>query len=482
MQNNNKCFVYLWDKLVGEMVLVRDKIYFKYDDKFKIEISPLELPIKKVQYGFNDLKYQHQYQIAGVFADSLPDSFGMKIIDSYFEEENKNFKPNIIDKLLFIGDVSLGALKYMPSIESLEKSNLSIELKNAKNYKKNILRENSYSSIREVIDMYKSFSPTGGAREKMILSYDAEDNIFYIREAKGNEISLILKIDESEIPNDGRDAITEYIYSIVARECEINIPKTYLFKDEDDYTHYAIERFDIDENGERLHAHTLAGLLHFEKSKRIDYTDVMSIAEQYLFLPHEDIVEIYRRMVFNYAYNNCDDHLKNHSFVMDKTGKWRLSPAYDLTYNNTRGQSDMVLNINQKLSTKANLIDFEEIALKFKITNYMSIIKQVENSYELYEKLINEMMNEKFKYDKLILLSTNKILQGNIDFSPIHEGNFEAETTEIKRPTSLKDVDCQKNNILLDTVENIKNTTEETQNPNNIQETEDEDIEDSIAP
>ncbi len=406
MQNNDRCLIYIWDILVGEMVLVKDIVYFKYDKEFKMNISPLYLELSKAQYSFEGLDFQHS--IAGVFADSLPDSFGMKVIDGYFERNYKRFEPNIIDKLLFIGDVTLGALSYKPAIDTIKSKNIPIELKDTKALKKSILEKNSFSSIRIAIDMYKSFSPAGGARQKMILNYNKKENQFYIGKEKKKHKALIVKIDESDSSGYGADAITEFIYSKIAKKCGINITKTYLFEDEDGYKHFAIERFDIDKDNNRLHAHTLAGLLHIEKSKRVDYIDIMKVAKLYLSLPQEDIEEMYRRMVFNYVYNNNDDHLKNYSFLMNKNGEWRLSPAYDLMYNNTNGQRVMMLNINNKISDEVSYSDFEEVAKELNIENYKSIIKKVLNSEKLFINLLNEMMDEKLKFNKLELLQINK--------------------------------------------------------------------------
>ena len=409
MQNNERCFVYIWDLLVGEMILVKGVVYFKYDKDFKMNISPLYLELSKSQYSFKELMFGHS--IAGVFADSLPDSFGMKIIDGYFEKNHTKFEPNIIDKLLFVGDVSLGAISYKPSIDSIKSKNIPLELKNAKTLKKNILSQNSFSSIRIAIDMYKSFSPAGGARQKIILNYSSSEKKFYIGKEKKKYKALIVKIDESEKPAYGVDAITEFIYSKVAKKCGINIPKTYLFEDEDSYKHFAIERFDIDKESGRLHAHTLSGLLHLEKSKRIDYVDIMKIVKLHLLVPQEDIEEMYRRMIFNYVYNNNDDHLKNYSFLMNKKGEWRLSPAYDLMYNNTNGQRVMILNINTKTSDNVSYGDFEAVAKELGIENYKSVIKKVLNSEKLFVSLLDEMMdNEKFKFNKLELLGINKAL------------------------------------------------------------------------
>ena len=394
------------------MVLVNEKIYFKYDKDFKLNISPLYLPISQAQYSFPDLSFQHS--IAGVFSDSLPDSFGMKVIGNYFEKSYPKFEPNIIDKLLFVGDVSLGAITYKPAIDTIKSKNIPLVLKDAKVLKKSILEENTFSSIRVAIDMYKSFSPAGGAKQKLILNYDKKENKFYIGKEKKKYKSLIVKIDESDSPGYGADAITEYIYSKVAKSCGINITQTYLFEDDEGYKHFAIERFDIDTNNARLHAHTLAGLLHVEKSKRLDYLDVMKVVKLYLSLPQEDIVELYRRMVFSYVYNNKDDHLKNYSFLMDRQGKWRLSPAYDLTYNNTNGQRIMMLNINGKSSDKVSYGDFEKIAKELNISDYQSIIEKVLEGKKLLLSLADDMMDENLKYDKLELLNTNMITKSTV--------------------------------------------------------------------
>lgn len=389
------------------MTLVNDVIYFRYDKNFKMQISPLCLELASSQYEFKGLDFQ--YEIAGVFADSLPDSFGMKILDGYFHSTYNNFKPNIIDKLLFIGDVSLGALSYKPAIKNHREKNISIDLKDLKQHKKNILEKNTYSSIRIAIDMYKSFSPAGGARQKMILNYNEEKKEFYIGKLKRGDTPLIVKIDESEKPNDGVDAIIEYIYSKLATECEIDIPKTYLFHDDNGFKHFAIKRFDIDDNGERLHAHTLSGLLHMDKSKMIDYKDIMKIAKSDLGISQDDIKELFRRMLFNYVYNNNDEHLKNYSFLMDKKGQWRLSPAYDITYNNTNGQRNMMQKINGKVSNMVKYSDFEEIAKLYDIYDYQDVILKIQESVPIFKKLIEDYMDDRYKYTKMELLAIKEL-------------------------------------------------------------------------
>ena len=104
----------------------------------------------------------------------------------------------------------------------------------------------------------------------------------------------------------------------------------------------------------------------------------------------------------------AQNHLKNYTFLMNRSGEWRLSPAYDLIYNNTNGQRVMMLNINNKTSDKVSLSDFKELAKELQIENYEKIINKVLSSEKLFISLLDEMMGEKLKFYKLELLHINK--------------------------------------------------------------------------
>lgn len=95
-------------------------------------------------------------------------------------------------------------------------------------------------------------------------------------------------------------------------------------------------RFDRMENGEKIHVQTLAGLAHYDRDQRHSYEEIFRIMRQ-MNLPYPSQEELYRRMVFNVMGRNHDDHSKNFSFLMDRQGKWKLAPAYDLCYSYTPG-------------------------------------------------------------------------------------------------------------------------------------------------
>jgi len=424
-QNNNKCSVYIWNELVGELILIKEKIYFKYKNNFDLEISPIELPVSKNQFDFSDLKFQ--YGLSGVFSDSLPDSFGMKIIDDYFHDNYPAFSPNIIDKLLFVGEVNFGALSYKPAYGSAKENNIPIELSKIKQHKKNILENKTYSSVKEAAAVYRSFSPAGGAREKIILNYNEKNNSFSVGANINNDIPILLKLDESKKSNDGRNGIIEYIYSLTARKAGIDFPDTYLFKDENGFSHFAVKRFDVNRDGEKLHKHTLSGLLNIDKSKRIDYIEFMEIAKNQLFVSQKDIVEMYRRMVFNYVFNNNDDHIKNHSFLMGKDGNWKISPAYDVTFNNVIAHRNMMLSINYKKSSDVVMDDFKVIADKFGISNFKEIILEVQSTKEYFSDLVIKMIPAEFDYDISLYLDINEIIDSDIINGYIDEKDVPAD-------------------------------------------------------
>ncbi len=101
--------------------------------------------------------------------------------------------------------------------------------------------------------------------------------------------------------------------------------------------HFMTKRFDrfIDEKGrtQKLHMQSLGAMGHFDfnQAGSASYEQAFTIMNA-LSLPHSEKAELFRRMIFNVLACNCDDHVKNISFLMDKTGAWHLSPAYDVAF------------------------------------------------------------------------------------------------------------------------------------------------------
>jgi serine/threonine-protein kinase HipA len=121
-------------------------------------------------------------------------------------------------------------------------------------------------------------------------------------------------------------------------------------------------RFDRDGN-DKLHVQTLCGMQHLDFN--LPY---VSSYEQYfrtvleLNLGAQALRQAWLRCAFNVMARNCDDHTKNLAFIMDKAGKWGLSPAYDMSFahNPAPGkwtrQHQMLVNGKAQGITRADLM------------------------------------------------------------------------------------------------------------------------------
>jgi len=123
----------------------------------------------------------------------------------------------------------------------------------------------------------------------------------------------------------------EYAYYKMATDCGINMTKCRLLP-EGEYAHFMTRRFDRMDTGKKNHIQTLCALAHFDRDERYAYEQIFQTMRR-LYLPYPDVEQMCRRMIFNIIARNQDDHTKNHSFMMNKSGEWSLSPAYDVCYN-----------------------------------------------------------------------------------------------------------------------------------------------------
>jgi serine/threonine-protein kinase HipA len=172
---------------------------------------------------------------------------------------------------------------------------------------------------------------SAGARPKVLALRDTGSGAFAIDDgsvaAQGREHWLIKLKHRAEGGDIGR---VEHAYAEMARAAGIDFPATQLVIDDRGAAHFAARRFDRTAAG-RLHAHTLAGLVHADfRMPSLDYADLLKVTRVLTGDPSQ-VEEAFRRMVFNVIAGNRDDHAKNHAFLMGRDGRWRLSPAYDVT-------------------------------------------------------------------------------------------------------------------------------------------------------
>jgi serine/threonine-protein kinase HipA len=208
----------------------------------------------------------------------------------------------------------------------------------------------------------------------------------------------------------------EYIYSLIAANCGINMPQTSFIENEEDF-HFLIKRFDrIDKEGsvakDRLHYVSWSGMAHAHRDSigAYSYEQLVSVCRQ-MNLGEKAILEIFKRAIFNIVGRNQDDHTKNFGFLMNKQGQWSLSPAFDMTYSydpSGMWTKNHQINLNGKNNnfTKDDIVAFGNYCnLKEKKS-----IEILENTIKQFKKF--EQLADEYKVDTIL---KNTILK-NIRF------------------------------------------------------------------
>lgn len=306
----------------------RGRVFFGFDPDWRaygLDLSPIHLPLMTSgslttgDPGFSPL--------FGLFDDSLPDWWGQRIMRLHFEEMNMPWQDvGPLEKLACQGAFTLGALAYEPDLSPKSyRETLVTEVVQLVDSARHLMRGDSTRIIPALIR--GGLSP-GGAQPKALIAFNGD---FTETVAGGAEVPTGFSRWLVKFQIDPEDHLCrqEYAISLMATAAGILVPETRLFETPDGAAHFMSRRFDASTAGP-LHLHSYAGLTHTPVRELIDYSDLIDLTRD-LTARETEIEEMFRRAVFNIAIANDDDHSRNHAFLMDATGAWRLSPAYDLT-------------------------------------------------------------------------------------------------------------------------------------------------------
>lgn len=307
MDNISAIEVFMHNAQVGKIALTPEGLCaFEYDTEYLkngVSISPYFLPTNS---GLIIAKRDPFNGGFGVFSDSLPDGWGNLILDRYLQEKGINpYKLNVLERLSLIGSIGRGALEYRPDKSVMPKKDFIDFNKLAEKAEKILTNTNNGNSLET---LYQYAGSSGGARPKVFVEI--------------NNKEWLVKFKATNDPlNVGR---IEYDYSLLAKECGIEMPETHLFEDK----YFGVVRFDRTVNG-KIHTISSAGLLHADyRIPSLDYSILLKVCLQ-LTKDIEQVYDLFRRMIFNIIISNRDDHAKNFSFQLIDN-QWKLSPAYDI--------------------------------------------------------------------------------------------------------------------------------------------------------
>lgn len=356
----------------------RQLAHFEYAESFigkGLEPSPILMPVRQGRiYSFSDIGRETFKGLPGMLADSLPDTYGRALFDRWLALSGRS-SGNAVETLCFLGKRCMGALEFEPAMDAPYSPDVRIELdslvevtREALSEKEEFganLEEDKKAAIAEIVRLGTS---AGGQRAKAIIAYNpltGEVRSGQIEAPEGFDYYLI-KLDGvtaeagfRETQNFGR---LEYSFYRLVKECSIKMSDCSLIE-ENERAHFLTKRFDR-QDGKKIHMQTLCGIAHYDyrNPRSYSYEQAFNVMRA-LRLPYSQAQEMFRRLVFNVVIRNQDDHTKNISFLMDRQGKWTLSPAYDMgfAYNPKGGwTAQHQMSINGKFDdiTRQDLLEF----------------------------------------------------------------------------------------------------------------------------
>ena len=351
---------------------------FKYSDewlKTGFPISPFSLPLEDKEFIADPFLFDGLF---GVFADSLPDSWGRLLENEMLKSAGINSgEIDSINRLVMIGELGIGALTYSPIIEFDIEENNNIDLDKLFLSCKEIITIGDSENLDE---LYKLGGFLGGSKPKILIKVDGEEWIIKFP-------SLLDK------PGIGKQ---EYDYSICAKKCGIDMPETKLFSSEISKGYFGIKRFDKGINNKRIHIITASALLEVShKFPNLDYIDLLKLTKE-LTLSEEETKKMFKLMCFNIFAHNRDDHSKNFSFIYNrKDDSWKLSPAYDLIYSNSSIGKEYATLVNGN-SKNPGIKEILEVAKKINLN-----IDFAKETALNIEKIVKKELKEYLVVDKI---------------------------------------------------------------------------------
>ncbi|MCB0738121.1 MAG: type II toxin-antitoxin system HipA family toxin, partial [Bacteroidetes bacterium] len=356
----------------GELVKNERQIFFKFHPEIiesGLNISPIKMNLGATP---KESPLKPFGGLFGVFADSLPDSWGRLLLDRKIRSIGGNpLNMSLLNRLAFVGKNGIGALTYKPIIQLEGKSISSIDLDEILQQNNQLLAGNESEIIDE---LYRLGGSSGGARPKAHIGYNHNSRLIIpdqLNLPSGYEHWIVKFPSRYDLPD---IANIEFAYYKMAIACGLEMSTSKLIESNSGKSFFATKRFDREGEG-RFHVHSVAGLLHddFERSS-LDYGHILDLA----FRLERNILaqaKVFRLMVFNVLTHNRDDHSKNFSFLMNEFGQWSFSPVYDLTFSSSsHGEHSTTINGKGKNIERLDLLMLAE---EFKLKMAKRIIEEV---------------------------------------------------------------------------------------------------------
>jgi len=313
---------------VGQLADIDRRIFFEYDAAFLtpgLQLSPFKWPLRPGLIEHVDRAFG---PLPGLFDDSLPDGWGLLLMDRLFR--HRGIDPATVsplDRLAWLGTHTMGALTYHPPADDVERDDRLLDLHEIGKNAEQVYRGESVDVLPALT---RAGGSPGGARPKVLVGVRGDDLLSGEGDLPDGYDHWIVKFSaKADLPDAGP---MEFAYAEMARAAGLLVPPTRLFPVRKKHPYFGVRRFDRGPGNQRLHVHTFANLVHANfRLPSTDYGDLLKVTHA-LTRNHDDVLRAFRQMVFNVTAHVRDDHAKNFAFTMNERGEWSLSPAYDLGF------------------------------------------------------------------------------------------------------------------------------------------------------
>lgn len=268
--------------------------------------------------------------IFGMFADASPDRWGRILMKrrEAIKARSENRKPNKMydsDFLLGVYDQTrVGALRFKDDVNgpflSDDKETAAPPwaiLRSLEEASRQFEKDDNYLNDKWLKQLLKPGSSLGGARPKATVE-DEQGDLWIAKFPSKN--------DEYDV------GAWEKVVHDLAKLCGLNVPESKVEKFSKDGSTFLVKRFDRD-GEKRIHFASAMTMLGKNDGASSDdgssYIDIVDFIRAYGSSPKDDLIELFKRIIFSMAVSNTDDHLRNHGFILNDKG-WRLSPLYDV--------------------------------------------------------------------------------------------------------------------------------------------------------
>jgi serine/threonine-protein kinase HipA len=313
---------------VGTLAESERRVYFEYSPEMlqrQLPLSPFRLPARPGLHEHTDTRFG---PLPGLFDDSLPDGWGLLLMDRHFQRLGLELGAvSALDRLAWLGTATMGALTYHPPADR-EAVPPALDLGELARNSREVLAGETAEVLPQLV---RAGGSPGGARPKILVGLRGPECVSGEDDLPAGFEPWIVKFRGRQDPVDMGPI--EHAYALMARAAGLEVPATRLLEAGNEGMCFAVERFDRAAEGRRRHVHTFGNLIHADhRVPSCDYRDLLKVTGV-LTRHHTETLRVLRQMVFNLLAHNRDDHVKNFAFCLEvEAGAWSVTPAYDLVY------------------------------------------------------------------------------------------------------------------------------------------------------